>query len=90
VGIGVAAILVAGYTSASRPGGTRLTLNGNQEVPTVNTAAYGRGMITVDADQSIKGTVSTNGIAATAAHIHLAPMGSDAHKGGEIRGQLNP
>jgi len=77
VGIGVAAILVAGCTSTARPGGTRLTLNGNQEVPAVNTAAYGRGMITVDADQSIKGSVSTNGIAATAAHIHIAPTGQN-------------
>lgn len=133
VGIGVAAILVAGCTSVSRPGGTRITLNGNQEVPSVSTVAYGRGMLTVDADQTIKGSVSTNGIAATAAHIHMAPMGqngpviiplrmtpdgiwwvpagakltneqydafkdgklyvnvhSDAHKGGEIRGQLIP
>jgi hypothetical protein len=77
VGIGVAAILVAGCTSVSRPGGTRVTLNGNQEVPSVSTAANGRGMITVDADQSIKGSVSTNGIAATAAHIHMAASGQN-------------
>ena len=77
VGIGVAAILVAGCTSASRPGGTRITLNGSQEVPSVNTAAYGSGMFTIDADQTIKGSISTNGINATAAHVHMAAKGQN-------------
>ena len=131
--IGAAAMLVAGCATTSSTGGTRITLNGNNEVPALSTAAYGNGQITIDPDQSVKGSVSTNGINATAAHIHMAAAGengpviitltktpdgvwwvpagakltnaqydafkagklyvnvhSDAHKGGEIRGQLNP
>lgn len=77
VGIGLAAILIAGCASVSTTSGTRVTLSGSQEVPPVNTAASGNGQITVDPDQSVKGSVSTNGVNATAAHIHIAPTGQN-------------
>ena len=128
-----AAILVAGCATMSSSGGTNVTLSGSQEVPPVTTTASGSGTIMVGADRSVSGNVKTTGINATAAHIHMAPMGqngpvvtpliktadgvwsvplgakltdaqndafkagnlyvnvhSDAHKGGEIRGQLKP
>lgn len=111
----------------------RVTLSGSAEVPPVQTAASGGGIINIGVDQSITGSVTTVGISGTMAHIHLGVEGkngpvviplekvdgngwavpagtkltdeqfsafkagelyvnvhSDAHKGGEIRGQLKP
>ena len=75
--IGAAAILVAGCATTSSTGGTRLTLSGNNEVPAVSTAANGNGQLTIDPDQSVKGSVSTNGMSATAAHIHMGAAGEN-------------
>jgi hypothetical protein len=72
-----AAILIAGCATTSSSGGTGVTLSGSQEVPAVTTAASGRGAITVGTDRSVSGSVSTTGINATAAHIHMAPMGQN-------------
>ena len=47
-------------------------LSGAQEVPPVTTGASGSGTITVGADKSVSGSVTTSGVAATAAHIHVA------------------
>jgi CHRD domain. len=109
------------------------TLAGNNEVPAVTTSAKGNGVITVNPDMSLSGSVKTSGVDGTMAHIHQAAAGkngpvivplekkganewvvpagakftdaqykayksgdlyynvhSDAHKGGEIRGQLKP
>ena len=54
-----------------------LTLSGDSEVPPVKTSASGSGAITVGADKSVSGSVTTTGITATAAHIHVAPTGSN-------------
>lgn len=70
-----AAILVAGCATMSSSGGTGVMLSGSQEVPPVTTAASGSGTITVGADKSVSGSVTTIGINATAAHIHMAAMG---------------
>jgi hypothetical protein len=53
------------------------TLSGSQEVPPVTTQASGTSTITVAADKSVSGTVTTTGITATAAHIHMAAMGQN-------------
>lgn len=109
----------------------QVTLNGEQEVPPVQTTASGSGTITVEDDKSIKGTITTSNIKGTGGHIHEGAAGkngpdiitltktsdnewavpsdaklsdaqydafkagqlyvnihSDAHKSGEIRGQL--
>ena len=78
--VGVAALLAAGCVqpmSSSAPSGSNVTLTGAQEVPPVATAATGSGTITVLMDRSVSGTVSTSGVAATAAHIHLAAPGQN-------------
>ena len=54
-----------------------LTLSGDDEVPPVKTNASGSGSITVATDKAVSGSVATTGIAATAAHIHVAPSGSN-------------
>ena len=129
--------LVAGVLAVSSgmalAAATKVTLSGAQEVPPVTTSASGNGTITVGDDKSVSGSVTTSGIAGTAAHIHEAAPGkngpvavpltktsdsvwsvapgaklndaqyksykagnlyvnvhSEAHKDGEIRGQLKP
>jgi hypothetical protein len=55
----------------------KVTLSGANEVPPVMTSASGGGMITVGDDGSVSGSVTTTGVAGTAAHIHEAPAGKN-------------
>jgi len=55
----------------------KVTLSGDQEVPPVKTAASGTGTISVNADKSVSGAVTTQSIKGTAAHIHEGPMGKN-------------
>lgn len=52
-----------------------IKLTGAEEVPAVHTRAHGQGKITVDADLSVSGSVKTNGIKGTMAHIHIGAKG---------------
>ena len=76
VGLGVAMLVVAGCAGMSG-GMSGTTLSGSQEVPPVTTQASGTSTIVVAADKSVSGTVTTTGITATAAHIHMAAMGQN-------------
>jgi hypothetical protein len=78
-GMGAAALLAAGCAqmSSPAPSGSNVILNGNQEVPPVSTAATGSGTITVLMDRSVFGSVTTSGVAGTAAHIHLGAPGQN-------------
>jgi hypothetical protein len=53
----------------------KVTLASDQEVPPVKGTGTGAGTITVGADKSVTGSVTTAGIAGTAAHIHEAASG---------------
>ena len=53
------------------------TLSGSQEVPPVNTQASGKASISVGSDKSVSGSVTTSGLAGTAAHIHIAAAGKN-------------
>jgi hypothetical protein len=83
--VSVAALLAAGCAQQSAqqqmasaaPSGSNVMLSGNQEVPPVSTAATGSGIITVLMDRSVSGSVTTSGIAGSAAHIHLAAPGQN-------------
>jgi len=55
----------------------KVTLSGDQEVPPVKTEASGSGTITVNADKTVSGSITTKGITATAAHIHEAAAGKN-------------
>jgi hypothetical protein len=55
----------------------KVTLSGDQEVPAVKTAAAGSGTITIADDKSVSGGVTTSGVAATMAHIHIAGAGKN-------------
>lgn len=52
-----------------------LKLTGEQEVPPVKTLASGSGMLAISADGSISGNITTDGLAATMAHVHMGAMG---------------
>lgn len=130
--VALAAVLLLG-PGLALAGDSKVSLTGKEEVPAVETAATGSGTITVGADKSVSGSVTTKGIEGMAAHIHQAATGkngppiialektadgvwsvpkgskltdeqlasyqagelyvnvhSAAHKGGEIRAQLQP
>jgi hypothetical protein len=113
-------------------GSMSVSLSGAEEVPPVKTAAKGSGAFRVKSDGTITGSVGTEGVQGTMAHIHRGGKGqngpviipltksgdtysvpegkklteaqmndlkagnlyvnvhSNAHKGGEIRAQLQP
>lgn len=64
-------------TVSANAGDVKVTLTGDQEVPPVTTAAKGDGVITVGEDKSVTGSVTTTGVDAIAAHIHLAEPGKN-------------
>lgn len=78
----VAALLTAcsggggGGGSASNALFKSVTLNGAQENPSVTTAAVGTGFIAVDEGSgAMRGSITTFGVAASAAHIHEGVAG---------------
>lgn len=72
----LSALLLLG-TSLAFAGDSKVTLTGSEEVPAVQTTATGAGTITVGADKSVSGTVTTKGIDGIAAHIHQAATGKN-------------
>jgi hypothetical protein len=54
-----------------------IKLTGAEEVPAVTTTASGTGTIKVNDDKTVSGSVTTQGIEGTAAHIHMAPAGKN-------------
>lgn len=79
----VAVVLVAGCGKASKSSemsGSSMgavTLTGAQEVPSVGTTGSGKGTITVAADRTVSGSVTTSGVPGTAAHIHMGAPGQN-------------
>ena len=68
-------VVLAGCASDSYQQSNKLSLTGAQQVPALTTSASGSGTITVGADKSVSGSITTSGVAATAAHIHEGAMG---------------
>jgi hypothetical protein len=77
--LGAALLLGAGtfsaYPTTATAAALNLTPSGAQEVPPVKSAGSGSGTLTINADHSVSGRVTTTGIAGTMAHIHEAPAG---------------
>jgi hypothetical protein len=126
-------IMMAVAAGGALAGPVQVRLSGAEEVPPVQSSGAGSGTIMVNDDKTVSGSITTSGVKATMAHIHMAPAGqnggvaiplnkngehewvvpagarltdeqykafqaghlyinvhSDAHKAGEIRGQLKP
>ena len=72
------ALAVSGaYSSIAVGADVKVMLAGDQEVPAVTSAAKGSGTVMIGDDMSVKGTVTTTGVAGTAAHIHMAGAGKN-------------
>ena len=58
-------------------GAMKVSLTGAEEVPAVSTGAKGSGSFRVAEDGTITGSVSTEGMQGTMAHIHQAAKGQN-------------
>jgi len=58
-------------------GAVRVKLTGAEEVPPVSTGAKGSGSFRIADDGSVSGSVTTEGVAGTMAHIHLGAKGKN-------------
>ena len=65
------------YSSIAAAADIKVAQAGDQEVPPVKSAGTGTGAIIVGADRSVSGSVTTTGIAGTAAHVHEAATGKN-------------
>jgi hypothetical protein len=54
-----------------------VTLSGAQEVPPVSVPGSGSGSFTIGDDGSVQGSVTTNGVPGTMAHIHIGARGQN-------------
>lgn len=78
--LAIIAVAVISFSACSTmPYGNqvKVTLSGDQEVPAVRTSASGGGIITINTDKSVSGSVTTTRLAGTAAHIHHAATGKN-------------
>lgn len=78
--VGLAAAALTSLLSAldmASAADVKVKLAGAEEVPAVETKARGTGTIEINDDQSVSGSVKTEGIEGTAAHIHVAPAGKN-------------
>jgi hypothetical protein len=55
----------------------RVNLTGAEEVPPVRVSGAGSGSFTIGEDGSVKGSVTTQGVQGTAAHIHQGARGQN-------------
>jgi hypothetical protein len=126
-------LALAAFSLSATADELKFELSGNHEVPPVDTMAAGTASVSVMPDMSVGGSVTTSGIKASMAHIHIGKTGTNGpviipltrsadnlwsvpagsklneaqyqaykagelyinvhspeHKGGEIRGQLQP
>ena len=75
--LGAVVSMLFGCAGMSPEQGVQVTLSGAQEVPPVSTSASGSGTIFVGADKSVSGSITTSGVAATVAHIHIGAVGKN-------------
>ena len=73
--IATTVVSLAAYSSVAFA--SDVMLSGDQEVPAVKTSASGGGKIMVNPDMTVSGSVTTKGVAGTAAHIHMGAMGKN-------------
>ena len=76
--VAAVALAVSGaYSSIALSADVKVAMSGDQEVPAVTTTAKGSGTVMIGDDMSVKGSITTTGVAGTAAHIHMAAAGKN-------------
>ena len=55
----------------------KVNLSGTQENPPVSSAASATGVIVINADGAVSGSITTKDISATVAHIHTGSVGKN-------------
>ena len=75
--LAILSVVLAACATMSMNKDVKVTLSGANEVPPVTTSASGSGNITVAADKSVSGSISTSGVAGTAGHIHIGAAGKN-------------
>lgn len=73
--IGLMTLTFLAYACLAKDVPVKLT--GASEVPATQSAATGTGTLSVGEDHSIKGSVTTQGMSGTMAHVHVAPPGKN-------------
>jgi hypothetical protein len=68
---------VLAFAGAAQATDVTVTLAGANEVPPVASSASASGKFSVADDGTVSGSITTNGIAATAAHIHEGAAGKN-------------
>lgn len=66
-----------GESAKSMETGQQVRLYGSSEVPPVDTAAYGTGVVNVMTDRKVTANISVIGMTATAAHLHDGAAGAN-------------
>jgi len=67
----------ATYSGSAVAAEVKVTLAGDHEVPPVKTMGSGSGTITIGADMSVSGSVTTKDVPGIAAHIHEGAAGKN-------------
>jgi hypothetical protein len=74
VALASAALIIAGCSGMGMKDSARTqTLTGAQEVPPVTSTATAISTVSIAADRTVSGTITTTGIVPTMAHIHMSP-----------------
>jgi hypothetical protein len=76
-GLSIAALVLAGCAGMSSDSRVNVVLSGGDEVPPVATSASASGTITIAADKSVSGSITTAGLSGIAAHIHQGARGQN-------------
>ena len=74
---GMVAALLAGSLGLANATTVHVVLTGAHEIPPVETAARGSGVIRVETSGKVSGAITTHGVKVTMAHIHLGPVDSN-------------
>lgn len=75
----IASLAVAACASMASSGGHEvdLKLTGAEEVPAASVAGSGTGSFVIASDGSVTGSVTTEGVQGTMAHIHMGERGTN-------------
>ena len=75
--VAAATLALSAFSMSATADELRFKLSGDAEGPPVATMASGTGAMTINQDMTVSGKVTTSGVAATMAHIHVGKAGAN-------------